>query len=53
VFNIKYRLPGGRLALTEFFIDEHNNDLFVLTIQSDNQKWRSHEQLAEQIIARL
>ena len=53
VFNLKYQLTGQQLALTEFYIDEANNDLFVLTIQSDNAAWRQHEQLASQIISRL
>ena len=53
VFNLKYQLAAQRLALTEFYIDEANNDLFVLTIQSDNASWRQHELLATQIISRL
>jgi hypothetical protein len=53
VFNLKYQLSDKRLALTEFYIDEFNNDLFVLTIQSDIASWRRHEQLATQIISQL
>jgi len=53
VFNLKYQLAAQQLALTEFYIDEANNDLFVLTIQSDNASWRQHERLATQIISRL
>lgn len=53
VFTLKYQMTGQQIALTEFYIDEANNDLFVLTIQSEHAAWRQHEQLAMQIISQL
>jgi len=53
VFNIGYQLPHQVLALTEFYIDEQNNDLFVVTIQSPQSSWYLHQQLAEELISRL
>ncbi len=53
VFNIGYRLPESMTALTEFYIDESNNDLFVLTIQSSQLNWTLHQRLADRIINNL
>ena len=53
VFNIKYRLKSGALALTEFYIDENHNDLFVLTVQSKESSWLSNWTFAEQLIRQL
>ena len=53
VFNIKYMLNNNILALTEFYIDEKHNDLFVLTVQSQEATWLSNWKFAEQIINKL
>ncbi len=53
VFNIKYMLNHSTLALTEFYIDEKHNDLFVLTVQSNEAAWLSNWNFAEQIINKL
>ncbi len=53
VFNIKYLNSQQQLLLTEFYIDEKNNDLFVVTIQSYQANWQMNSQLAEQIISQL
>lgn len=53
IFNIGYRVQNSFTALTEFYIDESNNDLFVLTIQSPQSNWQLHQQLANQITSNL
>ena len=53
VFNIKYQNQRKQLMLTEFYIDEDNNDLFVLTVQADQSEWLANWQLAEKIISQL
>ncbi len=39
--------------LTEFYIDEDNNDLFVITVQAKEADWSANWQLAEKIINQL
>ncbi len=53
VFNIKYLLGNKDLALTEFYIDETHNDLFVLTVQARESSWLPQWQFAERIINQL
>ena len=53
VFNIKYLQPNEKVALTEFYIDEFNNDLFVVTIQAKQSNWLLNWGLAESIIVNL
>ena len=53
VFNIKYQLPNSKQALTEFYIDEFNHDLFVLTIQSSTAEWSQHRQAADFLVRQL
>ena len=53
VFNIKYIQPGGNLTLTEFYIDEQHNDLFVITAQAKQANWDQNWQMAESIISNL
>jgi len=53
VFNIKYKTSNKQLLLTEFYIDESNDDLFVVTTQSHESRWSSNWQLTEQIISHL
>ncbi len=53
VFNIKYQLGNRDLALTEFYIDETHNDLFVLTVQARETSWLPQWQFAERIINHL
>lgn len=53
VFNIKYRNQKQQLMLTEFYIDEAHNDLFVITVQAHISDWQANLQLADQIISQL
>jgi|GEM_PF-1479511 len=53
IFNIGYQVENSITALTEFYIDESNNDLFVLTIQSPKSNWSLHQKLANQISSNL
>jgi hypothetical protein len=53
VFNIKYLQPNEKVALTEFYIDESHNDLFVITVQARQTNWQLNWQLAESIVANL
>jgi len=53
VFNIKYQNQRQQMLLTEFYIDERHNDLFVLTIQAPESNWQINKELAEQIISQL
>jgi hypothetical protein len=53
IFNIEYKIDNTIYAFTEFYIDEDNNDLFVLTIQSPQNKWQQHQVLAEKIFSHL
>lgn len=53
VFNVKYLKHNRDLAVTEYYIDDHHNDLFVLTVQAPEVNWSAQWQLAEQIINRL
>ncbi len=53
VFNIKYMLGNKDLALTEFYIDENHNDLFVVTVQARAASWQPQWQLAERVINQL
>ncbi|TDR18407.1 hypothetical protein C8D91_2324 [Marinicella litoralis] len=53
IFNIGYRINPSISALTEFYIDESNNDLFVLTIQSNQRNWSLNQILANEIISNL
>jgi hypothetical protein len=53
VFNIKYQNQKQHILLTEFYIDEVHNDLFVLTVQANQSQWPLNWQLAEKIIQQL
>lgn len=53
IFNVEYKLNHNNNAFTEFYIDEANNDLFVLTIQSPKNKWAQHQNLADKILSHL
>ena len=53
VFNIKYQNQKQLMLLTEFYIDEVHNDLFVLTVQANQSQWPLNWQLAEKIIQQL
>lgn len=53
VFNIKYQNSDKQLMLTEFYIDESNNDLFVVTVQAAESNWLNNWRMAEQIIKQL
>lgn len=53
VFNIKYQNQRQQLLLTEFYIDEKNNDLFVVTIQASEQDWQPNWVMAEKLIKQL
>ncbi len=53
VFNIKYLQANQRIALTEFYIDERHNDLFVVTVQASEANWSLYWQMAERIINQL
>lgn len=53
VFNIKYEQPLGLITTTEFYIDESYNDLFVVTVQSEEKQFLAQWQLANQIIEKL
>ncbi len=50
VFNIKYQQPDDILTITEYYIDERHNDLFVLTVQARPSLWTKQWELAAQII---
>ncbi len=53
VFNIKYLQSNQRITLTEFYIDERHNDLFVVTVQANEANWPLYWQMAERIINQL
>ncbi len=53
VFNIKYQNHKQQMLLTEFYIDEQNNDLFVVTIQAAPSNWQTNQTMAEKIISQL
>ncbi len=53
VFNIKYQNQRQQIMLTEFYIDEVNNDLFVITVQAKEAEWSANWQLAMKIIGQL
>ncbi len=53
IFNIEYKTSHATKAFTEFYIDEANNDLFVLTILSPPGQWQQHQQLANLLNSRL
>ncbi|MCX7554660.1 hypothetical protein OS175_12285 [Marinicella sp. S1101] len=53
VFNIKYQQPNNILTTTEYYIDDHNNDLFVITAQAPEAQWSVQWGLAEKIINQL
>jgi len=52
-FNIKYQNQRQQLLLTEFYIDEDYNDLFVITVQAKEADWSLNWQLAMKIISQL
>ncbi len=53
VFNIKYQNQTQQLLLTEFYIDEKHNDLFVVTIQAGPSNWQTNQAMAEKIVDQL
>lgn len=53
IFNIEYKIKNNIKAFTEFYIDEFNNDLFVITIQSPAEQWQQHLNLAHIIQSSL
>ncbi len=46
IFNVEYKTNPTTKAFTEFYIDEANNDLFVITIQSPHEQWEQYLALA-------
>lgn len=53
VFNVKYQQPSHMITTTEYYIDDHNNDLFVVTTQAPEAQWSTQWGLAEKIIDNL
>ena len=52
VFNIKY-LRNEHVVLSEYYVDESSNQLYVLTIQAKQSKWSAPQQLAATIMRSL
>ncbi|MCB1581905.1 MAG: hypothetical protein R3E90_12480 [Marinicella sp.] len=53
IFNIEYKINPTINALTQFCIDEANNDLFVITFQSSVNQWDSYQAFANLVLNKL